>query len=47
MEDLTPPERVEADAKCDRDVALYGYLRGAPLRPGATLHVAGVGDYDV
>lgn len=45
MEDLTPPERVEADAKCDRDVALYGYLRGAPLRPGATLHVAGAGDY--
>lgn len=47
MEDLTPPERVEADAHCDRDVALYGYLRGAPLRPGATLHVAGVGDHEV
>ena len=47
LEDVTPPERVEADAGCDREVALYGFLRGAPLRAGARLHLAGVGDFSV
>ncbi len=47
LEDLTPPERIEVDDKCDRDVALYGFLRGANLRPGARMHLAGVGDFSV
>ena len=47
LEDVTPPERIEADPKCDREVALFGYLRGANLRPGTRMHLAGAGDYDV
>ena len=42
---MTPREAVRADPRCDRDIALYGYLRGTALRPGARMHLAGVGDY--
>jgi ribosome biogenesis protein BMS1 len=34
FEDLTPPERVIEDTKCDRNVALFGYLRGSNLKLG-------------
>ena len=44
MQDITPPERVEDDPKCDREVTVYGYLRGANLKPGTQAHLAGVGD---
>ena len=46
-QDITPSERVEADPKCDRDVSVFGYVRGCNLRPGARMHLAGVGDYTV
>ena len=42
---MTAREDVRLDPKRDRDVALYGYLRGTTLKPGARLHLAGVGDY--
>ncbi|KAG0630203.1 hypothetical protein M758_1G161900 [Ceratodon purpureus] len=44
FEDLTPPERVQEDPKCDRNVALFGYLRGSNLKLGMKVHIAGVGD---
>lgn len=44
FEDITPRETVRAAPKCDREVTMYGYLRGTNLRPGARVHVAGVGD---
>jgi len=44
-QDITPPERVRADPKCDREVAVYGYARGCNLKPGARVHLAGVGDF--
>ena len=47
FQDITPPERVAADALCDREVTLYGFLRGANLKPGARAHLAGVGDLPV
>ncbi|KAF2723369.1 DUF663-domain-containing protein [Polychaeton citri CBS 116435] len=48
MLDLTPPTAIEADAKCDRIVALYGYLRGTNLpSEDARIHVAGAGDFSV
>lgn len=48
MTDVTHPGLVEADPKCDRSVALYGYLRGTPLRAEkAPVHVPGVGDFEV
>lgn len=34
FEDITPPEKVHADNKCDRKVTLYGYLRGCNLKKG-------------
>ncbi|MCI03764.1 ribosome biogenesis protein BMS1, partial [Trifolium medium] len=34
FEDITPPEQVHANNKCDRKVTLYGYLRGCNLKRG-------------
>ena len=46
--DITPPTLLEEDAKCDRTVALYGYLRGTNFpAQGARVHVPGVGDLSV
>eukprot|EP00898_Chlorokybus_atmophyticus_P007768 jgi/Chlat1/7993/Chrsp7S07775 len=45
VEDVTPPEEIRVNAKGDRTVALYGYLRGANLKPAMKVHVAGVGDF--
>ncbi|WOL09219.1 hypothetical protein Cni_G17972 [Canna indica] len=45
FEDVTPPERVHANNKCDRNVTLYGYLRGTNMKRSAKVHVTGVGDF--
>ncbi|KAL9079263.1 MAG: hypothetical protein Q9157_001834 [Trypethelium eluteriae] len=46
--DLTPPTSIESDPKCDRTIALYGYLRGTNFSAqGARVHVPGVGDLNV
>lgn len=46
--DITPPTQIEEDPKCDRTVALYGYLRGTNFPAyGARVHVPGVGDLTV
>ncbi|XP_072312801.1 ribosome biogenesis protein BMS1 homolog [Eucyclogobius newberryi] len=47
MEDLTNPEKVRTEPKCDRSVSLYGYLRGTYLKNKSHIHIAGVGDYQV
>ncbi|XP_040922941.1 ribosome biogenesis protein BMS1 homolog isoform X2 [Toxotes jaculatrix] len=47
MEDLTDPERVRTDPKCDRTVSLYGYLRGTYLKNKGQVHIPGVGDFQV
>ena len=47
LEELTPSEALEKDELCDRTVAFYGYLRGLPLKDGAAVHLAGVGDFNV
>ncbi|XP_066522644.1 ribosome biogenesis protein BMS1 homolog [Hoplias malabaricus] len=47
MEDLTDPEAVRLDPKCDRTVCLYGYLRGTFLKNKGQVHIPGVGDYSV
>ncbi|KAJ4967649.1 hypothetical protein NE237_014350 [Protea cynaroides] len=44
FEDVTPPERVQMNKKCDRNVTLYGYLRGCNMKQGTKVHIAGVGD---
>ncbi|KDB20085.1 hypothetical protein H109_07947 [Trichophyton interdigitale MR816] len=46
--DITPPTLKEENPKCDRTVALYGYLRGTNFPAiGARVHVPGVGDLSV
>ncbi|KAB2615160.1 ribosome biogenesis protein bms1-like [Pyrus ussuriensis x Pyrus communis] len=47
FEDVTPPEKVRLNNKCDRNVTLYGYLRGCNMRKGTKIHIAGVGDYSL
>ena len=46
--DVTPPTKIEENPKCDRTIALYGYLRGTnfPAR-NARIHIPGVGDLNV
>ena len=41
MEDLTSPEEVRRDPKCDRTISLYGYVRGTNLLPGSSVHIPG------
>lgn len=46
--DLTHPQTIQDNPKCDRKVAIYGYLHGTPLpTSGAHIHIAGVGDHFV
>lgn len=46
--DLTHPQDIADNPKCDRKVAMYGYLHGTPLpSQNAQIHIAGVGDYTV
>ncbi|KAH9818468.1 hypothetical protein DFH28DRAFT_114641 [Melampsora americana] len=51
FEDLTPREQVRITPSCDRNIAIWGYLRGIPMRPPSDVvtpkvHVPGSGvDY--
>ncbi|CAG9466424.1 unnamed protein product [Pedinophyceae sp. YPF-701] len=47
FEDITPAEAVRKDPTCDREITIYGYLRGANMKEGARVHVAGAGTFDV
>ena len=38
FEDVTPPERVHVNKKCDRNIILYGYLRGCNLKKGTKVY---------
>ncbi|KAL4387839.1 hypothetical protein GQ457_09G027850 [Hibiscus cannabinus] len=37
LEDVTPPERVQMNNKCDRNVTLYDYFRGCNLKKGTKI----------
>lgn len=48
MLDITPPTLVEENSKCDRTVALYGYLRGTNFPShDAKVHIPGIGDLSI
>ncbi|KAL2914398.1 Glycoside hydrolase 2 (Mannanase, beta-galactosidase), partial [Polyrhizophydium stewartii] len=47
MEDITDPETVRVNPKCDRIVTLYGYLRGTNLKDNGKVHIPGVGDHSI
>ncbi|GFO38107.1 ribosome biogenesis protein bms1 [Plakobranchus ocellatus] len=45
MEDITNPEDIRQNPKCDRTVSLYGYVRGTHMKTKSMVHIAGCGDY--
>lgn len=47
MEDITNQESIRLNPKCDRNVVLYGYVRGIPLKKNTTVHIAGYGDIKI
>ena len=53
VEDVTPQSRLMAaaadgtSAEIDRDVTLYGYVRGTHLQPHHRVHLIGVGDFPI
>lgn len=46
-EDLTNQELIRNNPKCDRNISLYGYVRGIPIKTQTYLHVAGLGDLKI
>lgn len=44
-EDITNPETLRTNPKCDRNVVLYGYVRGIPFHQSQEVHIPGCGDY--
>jgi len=44
FEDLTPPNVIDSNPKCDRAISLYGYVRGSYLKENSNCHLLGVGD---
>lgn len=47
MEDVTNTEDIRLEPKCNREVILYGYLRGVPMTKENMVHIAGLGDMRV
>lgn len=41
MEDLTSPESIRQNSKCDRRVSLYGFVRGIPMNKQSSVHIPG------
>jgi ribosome biogenesis protein BMS1 len=44
FEDLTNPDEIRLNERCDRNVVMYGYTRGAFMKPNQAVHLAGCGD---
>ena len=47
IEDLTQPDLIRQNEKCDRDLCFYGYVRGTALKKSASIHIPGSGDYQI
>lgn len=47
VEDVTSISKLSQDRRCDRDVTLYGYLRGTHMKAGMRVHLIGAGDFDI
>ena len=48
MEDITDPESLRLNAKANRTVSFYGWMRGVPLKNKGTVHIPGknlIGQY--
>nr|KAG5696027.1 hypothetical protein BaRGS_013933 [Batillaria attramentaria] len=47
VEDITNQEEIRKNAKCDRRITFYGYVRGIALKNQQSIHLAGVGDFRI
>ena len=47
VEDITPTTVIAECPTVDRDLTLYGYVRGTHLRSQQRMHLIGVGDFDL
>ena len=45
LENMTPPSRLHENLKCNRDIFLYGFVRGVHLRNQCPVHIPGCGDF--
>ena len=43
LEDLTDPEELRQNPKVDRNISLYGFVRGTYLKPHSAIHIPGAG----
>ncbi|XP_033758019.1 ribosome biogenesis protein BMS1 homolog [Pecten maximus] len=46
-EDITDPETVRRNGKCDRSISLYGYVRGTHMKNRSNVHIPGCGDFAI
>uniref|UniRef100_A0A0A1XFZ0 Ribosome biogenesis protein BMS1 homolog n=1 Tax=Zeugodacus cucurbitae TaxID=28588 RepID=A0A0A1XFZ0_ZEUCU len=44
VEDVTNTDTIRRNPKCDREIVLYGYVRGVPMKQEHSVHIAGLGD---
>lgn len=47
LEDLTNRELIRKNPTIDRNVTLYGYVRGVPLKESTKIHIPGAGDMSI
>ncbi|XP_014209077.1 ribosome biogenesis protein BMS1 homolog [Copidosoma floridanum] len=47
VEDLTDPELMRQNSKVDRNISLYGYVRGVPFHNQSSIHIPGCGDLKI
>ena len=45
IEDLTQPDLIRQNEKCDRSLCFYGYVRGCALKKSASIHIPGLNIY--
>ena len=47
VEDMTSVTRLNEDSSCNRDVVLFGYVRGTNLKSNMPVHLIGTGDFNI
>lgn len=47
VDDITDPEKIRQNAKCDRNVVLFGYIHGTNLKQQMKVHIPGAGDFQL
>jgi ribosome biogenesis protein BMS1 len=47
IEDITSQSNLSVNSQCDRDITLFGYVRGTHLKLGMKMHLIGAGDFDI